>query len=71
MKYIRISVIIDSKLHLFKKEKKNNSQKIFFNQEFCTDLLTTFLWMVVLYSILLTMYYDQAELDFSLLFRHD
>lgn len=43
MKYIRISVIIDSKLHLFKKEKKNNSQKIFFNQEFCTDLLTTFL----------------------------
>lgn len=29
MKYIRISVIIDSKLHLFKKEKKITARKYF------------------------------------------
>lgn len=35
------------------------------------DLLTTFLCILELHSILLVMYYGQAELEFSFLFRHD
>lgn len=59
-------------LYLFKKEKvTTRSYFIFFNQEFCMDLLTTFLWMLELHSILLVMYYDQAEVEFSFPIRHD
>ena len=59
-------------LYLFKKEKvTTRSYFIFFNQEFCMDLLTTFLWMLELHSILLVMYYDQAEVEFSFPIKHD
>ena len=61
-------------LYLFKKEKVTTRSYFiwfFFNQEFCMDLLITFLWMLELHSILLVMYYDQAEVEFSFLFRHD
>ena len=35
------------------------------------DVLTTFLCILELHSILLVMYYGQAELELSFLFRHD